>query len=111
MNKNFHDEEPLFIISVAARLAGVHPQTLRLYEREGLIKPKRSAGNIRLYSQKDIERTKEARRIIKKYGVNISAVKFILELEEEVEILRKRVKQLEMEINRLKSLPSHPEDG
>ncbi|MCX7831874.1 MAG: MerR family transcriptional regulator [Actinobacteria bacterium] len=93
--KERNENEPVYIISVAAKLAGVHPQTLRLYEKEGIICPKRSAGNIRLYSQKDIDRTIEARRIIKKYGVNISAVKLIIELEEEVENLRKKISQLE----------------
>lgn len=106
--KNF-DEEPLYIISVAARLAGVHPQTLRLYEKEGIIRPRRSAGNIRLYSLKDIQKTKEARRIIKKYGVSISAVKLIIELEEEVERLKSRIRELESKLTALKSEPNSNE--
>lgn len=105
-----HENEPLYIISVAARLAGVHPQTLRLYEREGIIKPKRSAGNVRLYSLRDIKRTREARRIIQQYGVNICGVKLILKLEEEVEHLQKRVRELEEELTRLKSLSKSPEE-
>mgnify|MGYP000122314187 CR=1 FL=1 len=110
-NKNFlPEDEPLYIISVASRLAGVHPQTLRLYERLGIIKPHRSQGNVRLYSQRDIWLTREARRVIKQYGVNLSGVKFILELEQEVEELRKRVAELEEQINALRSQTSPPED-
>lgn len=104
------EEEPLYTISVAAKLAGVHPQTLRLYEKVGILKPKRTSGNIRLYSLKDIQKTKEARRIIKKYGTNISAVKFVLELEEEVERLRIKVKLLEEKINQLQSQTSESSD-
>lgn len=108
--KRENENEPVYIISVAARLAGVHPQTLRLYEKEGIIHPKRSAGNIRLYSQKDIERTIEARRIIKKYGVNIAAVKLIIELEEEVKNLRKKISELEKKLNEKEFLPNHQGD-
>jgi MerR family transcriptional regulator/heat shock protein HspR len=108
--KDFHENEPLYIISIAAKLAGVHPQTLRLYEREGIIKPKRSAGNVRFYSLRDIKRTREARRIIQQYGVSICGVKLILKLEEEVERLQNKVRELEEELNRIKSLSKSPEE-
>jgi MerR family transcriptional regulator/heat shock protein HspR len=104
------ENEPLYVISVASRLAGVHPQTLRLYERIGIIKPSRSQGNVRLYSQKDIRLTREARRVIKQYGVNLSGVKFILELEEEVAKLRQKVTELENELNLLRAQTNPPLD-
>lgn len=95
MTKKIDESTPLYVISVAAKLAGVHPQTLRTYERAKIISPARTEGNLRLYSLKDIKRVKEARRVIRKYGVNLSGARLIIKLEEEVENLRKRVKELE----------------
>jgi MerR family transcriptional regulator/heat shock protein HspR len=84
-----------FVISVAARLLSVHPQTLRYYERAGLITPSRSRGNIRLYSTRDIERAQQIKRLIEDLGVNLAGVEVILklterirEMEQEIEILR-----------------------
>src|SRR5215468_10684265 len=87
-----------FVISVAARLLNVHPQTLRYYERAGLISPSRSRGNIRLYSTRDIERAQQIKRLIEDLGVNLAGVEVIMkltermrELEQENELLRNEV--------------------
>lgn len=77
-------DRPLYMISVAAQLAGMHPQTLRIYERKRLIKPKRSAGNTRLYSDADIERLKLIQRLTQDEGVNLAGVVRILELEDRI---------------------------
>ena len=71
-----------FVISVAARLLNVHPQTLRYYERAGLISPSRSRGNIRLYSSRDIERAQQIKRLIEDLGVNLAGVEVIMKLTE-----------------------------
>jgi MerR family transcriptional regulator/heat shock protein HspR len=73
-----------FVISVAARLLNVHPQTLRYYERAGLIQPSRSRGNIRLYSTRDIERAQQIKRLVEDLGVNLAGVEVILRLTEKL---------------------------
>lgn len=82
-------DEPMFVISVAARLVEMHPQTLRYYERAGLVKPKRSRGSIRLYSQHDIERLRKIARLVEDLGVNLAGVEVILNLTAKVESLQK----------------------
>jgi MerR family transcriptional regulator/heat shock protein HspR len=81
-------DEPMFVISVAARLVEMHPQTLRYYERAGLVKPKRSRGSIRLYSQRDIERLKKIARLIEDLGVNLAGVEVIINLTEKLELMQ-----------------------
>ncbi len=95
-----------FVISVAARLLGVHPQTLRYYERAGLIQPSRSRGNIRLYSARDIERAQQIKRLIEDLGVNLAGVEVILRLTE-------RMRQMEGELQQLREelAASQPETG
>jgi len=80
--------EPCYIISVAARLVGVHPQTLRYYENVGLVKPARSPGNKRLYSPNDIDRLREIHRLTGEAGVNLAGVETILRLLEEIARMR-----------------------
>ena len=82
-----HDR-PLYMISVAADLAGVHPQTLRIYERKALVAPQRSAGNTRLYSQADVERLREIQRLTQEEGINLAGVTHIIELQREIERMR-----------------------
>jgi MerR family transcriptional regulator/heat shock protein HspR len=84
------DNQAIYIISVAAELAGVHPQTLRVYERKGLLSPSRTSGNTRRYSQKDIDLLRRIQELTND-GVNLAGVMRILELEDEVERLRTRV--------------------
>ncbi len=89
-------DRPVYVISVAAELVEMHPQTLRLYERKGLIRPKRSAGKTRLYSERDIERLREIRRLTQELGVNLAGVEEIMRLRERIEEMRARIR-LEIE--------------
>ncbi|MGC4191917.1 MAG: MerR family transcriptional regulator [Thermomicrobiales bacterium] len=83
--------EPLFVISVAARLVEMHPQTLRKYEREGLIAPSRTAGNLRLYSDRDIERLRQVKYLVEQRGLNLAGVQLALELTHQVQDLKNRI--------------------
>lgn len=80
--------EPLFVISVAARLVEMHPQTLRKYEREGLVAPSRTAGNLRLYSDEDIERLRQVKYLVETRGLNLAGVQLALELTRSLRELR-----------------------
>lgn len=80
--------EPLFVISVAARLVEMHPQTLRKYEREGLVAPSRTAGNLRLYSDEDIERLRQVKYLVETRGLNLAGVQLVLELTRSLRGLR-----------------------
>jgi MerR family transcriptional regulator, heat shock protein HspR len=82
------EERGVFMISVAAELAEMHPQTLRMYEARGLVAPKRSPKNTRLYSQRDVERLRRIQRMTTEEGLNLAGVLTVLELEERVESLR-----------------------
>jgi MerR family transcriptional regulator/heat shock protein HspR len=91
---SFDEEQGVFMISVAAELAEMHPQTLRMYEQRGLIAPKRSPKNTRLYSQRDVERLRRIQEMTAA-GLNLVGVEIVLALEEQVEKLKRRVKELE----------------
>ena len=98
--RNSEHDEPAFIISVAARMLGVHAQTLRYYERIGLLTPSRSRGRIRLYSQRDLERIRQVQRLIEDLGVNLAGAEVIIDmsarlraLEEENELLRRELQR------------------
>jgi len=91
---NGADRRAVYIISVAAELAGVHPQTLRIYERKGLVRPHRTSGNTRRYSQSDIDRLRRIQRLTQE-GVNLAGAKRIMALEDELHRVRTRVTQLE----------------
>ncbi len=80
--------EPLFVISVAARLVEMHPQTLRKYEREGLIAPSRTQGNLRLYSDRDIERLRQVKYLVEDRGLNLAGVQLALGLTQRLRELR-----------------------
>ncbi len=95
-----HDERAVYVISVAAELAGVHPQTLRIYERKGLLQPKRTQGNTRRYSQRDIEHLQRIQDLTQAAGVNLAGVKIIMEMQAEIEALRRRQAELELEVRR-----------
>lgn len=88
-------ERAVYIISVAAELAGVHPQTLRIYERKGLLRPHRTSGNTRRYSDRDIERLREIQDLTQDRGINLAGVKAIIEMQAELEALRRRTEVLE----------------
>ena len=85
----------VFMISVAAELAEMHPQTLRMYETRGLIEPKRSPGGTRLYSQKDVEKLRRIQQMTAELGLNLAGVERVLELEEQLEAAAKRLEELE----------------
>src|ERR1043166_7004206 len=87
-----------FVISVAARLVGVHEQTLRYYERAGLVEPARSKGRIRLYSLPDLERVRQSRRLTDDMGVNLAGVEVIMRLTDRIRELEARIQDLEAEV-------------
>lgn len=87
-------ERGVFMISVAAELAGMHPQTLRLYEARGLIAPKRSPKNTRLYSQRDVERLRRIQRMTTEEGLNLAGVETVLDMEARVERMRSEMARM-----------------
>ncbi len=93
-----HPDSPVFVISVAAELAGLHAQTLRSYDRLGLVSPGRSAGGGRRYSAHDIALLREVQRLSQEEGVNLAGIKRIIELEQLVEELRSRLDQMAQEL-------------
>jgi MerR family transcriptional regulator, heat shock protein HspR len=92
-----------FVISVAARLVGVHEQTLRYYERAGLVEPARSKGRIRLYSLHDLERVRQIRRLTDDMGVNLAGVEVIMRLTDRIRVLEERINELEAEVRRVRA--------
>ena len=101
----FTDDQGVFMISVAAELAGMHPQTLRIYESRGLIKPKRSPKKTRLYSQRDVERLRRIQELTTEVGLNLAGVERVLELEQvmdtmqsELDRMRSQAEELEREM-------------
>lgn len=97
-------DKPLYVISVAAELVDMHPQTLRLYERKGLIEPGRSAGKTRLYSQRDVEHLREIRRLTQELGVNLAGVEEIIRLRRTLDNLQENME------NRIGSLQGKLQD-
>ncbi len=91
-------DEPIFVISVAARLVEMHPQTLRYYERAGLLKPTRSSGKIRLYSQREIDRLRKIARLTNELGVNLAGVEIIIDLTERLEQMQEQMNRREAEL-------------
>ena len=96
------EEEPCYIISVAARMVGMHAQTLRYYERMGIIAPSRSRGRIRLYSQADISRLRQIQRLINDLGVNLAGAEVILRLNKRIRQMEQEVEGLRTELQRLR---------
>jgi MerR family transcriptional regulator/heat shock protein HspR len=102
------DDEPCFVISIAARMVGMHAQTLRYYERAGLVSPARTKGNIRLYRKSDIDRLRLIQRLIADHGVNLAGVEMMLRMEQTLRSLRDRVAALEREISRVDESVDEP---
>ena len=92
------DDRPRYMISVAAELVGMHPQTLRLYEAKGLVRPRRTPGNTRLYSDADLERLRLIQRLTGDLGLNLAGVETVLRLQDELKRLQGRVARLEREL-------------
>ncbi len=101
-----HDEDmdrPLFMISVAAELAGMHPQTLRMYERRGLVRPQRTAKNTRRYSQRDVERLRRIQELTE-LGLNLAGVERVLAMEEQLRSMRRELEELHDQLRRFSGL-------
>ncbi len=92
------DERPRYMISVAADLVGMHPQTLRIYENKGLIRPKRTAGNTRLYSEADLERLRLIQQLTNELGLNLAGVEHVLRLQDELTRKSNRLNRMEREM-------------
>ena len=92
------DQRPRYMISVAADIVGMHPQTLRIYESKGLVRPGRTPGGTRLYSDHDLERLREIQRLTTELGLNLAGVRRVLALEDELAALRQRLDRLEREM-------------
>src|ERR687887_1793880 len=99
--KLFDDNRGVFMISVAAELAGMHPQTLRIYETRGLIKPKRSPKKTRLYSRRDVERLRRIQELTTTLGLNLAGVERVLALEEVMDAMQKQLDSLKGEAAKL----------
>jgi MerR family transcriptional regulator/heat shock protein HspR len=91
-------DRPRYMISVAAELVGMHPQTLRMYEQKGLVHPKRTAGNTRLYSEHDVERLRLIQRLTSELGLNLAGVQRVLHMEDEMLRMRRRLERMEREM-------------
>jgi MerR family transcriptional regulator, heat shock protein HspR len=92
------DDRPRYMISVAAELVGMHPQTLRQYEEKGLVRPQRTAGNTRLYSEADLERLRLIQKLTTQLGLNLAGVEAVLDLEEQLQRMHARMERLEREM-------------
>jgi MerR family transcriptional regulator/heat shock protein HspR len=106
MTDMFDREEPVFIISVAARMLGVRTQTLRYYESLGLLEPARTDGNQRVYSRRDIEKVQRIRALMEDLGVNLAGVEVIIKLMQRVEAAEREIERLGSENERLRTLPA-----
>jgi MerR family transcriptional regulator, heat shock protein HspR len=102
--KDEAEERAVYIISVAAELAGVHPQTLRIYERKGLLRPQRTQGNTRRYSDRDITRLRTIQELTQAEGVNLAGVKRIIELRAKIEQLSQEVERLSEQLEHRRAL-------
>jgi MerR family transcriptional regulator, heat shock protein HspR len=98
LEHSHEDEQPRYIISVAAQILGVHPQTLRLYEREGLVEPRRTGGKIRLYSDHDIERVRCIMRLTQDLGVNLAGAEAILHMRQHILEMHNEMEQIRREM-------------
>ena len=103
MNEMFGHDEPVFIISVAARMLGLRTQTLRYYERLGLIEPSRTGGNQRVFSRRDIEKVQRIRDLMEDLGVNLAGVEVLLKLLSRLEASEQQLARLQRENEALKS--------
>ena len=94
-------DEPVYLISVVATMLDIHPQTLRQYEREGLVEPSRTQGRMRLYSQRDIDRMKLILRLTRQMGVNLAGVDIALQLKEQIDEMQKEIDLLRNELSKV----------
>ncbi len=104
MSRSRSKDESFFAISIVSRMTGLHSQTLRYYERAGLVDPSRSKGNIRLYSLSDVEKIRQVKTLIDELGVNLAGVEVILRMIDRVKEIQKRMEELEAEVERLRGV-------
>ena len=106
-----HDE-PVYVISIAARIVGMHAQTLRQYERVGLVAPQRTSGRIRMYSRADIARLRQVQRLMNDLGVNLAGVEVILRMNEKMQAMESEMEELRQQLQRLRDrrLPAPREE-
>ena len=97
----YDDAEPRYVISVAARIIGVHTQTLRYYERAGLLKPSRSQGNTRFYSERDVNQCRRIRSLIDTLGVNLAGVEVIVRMADRMAEMERKLQAMEQELARV----------
>ena len=93
------DDQGRYMISVAAEIVGMHPQTLRMYEQKGLVRPSRTAGNTRLYSESDLERLRLIQQLTTELGLNLAGVEMVLRLEDQLTRMQRRIERMEREMN------------
>lgn len=108
-NRKLDDSEPCYVISIAARMVGVHAQTLRYYERMGLVAPSRSRGKFRLYSDRDVERLHQIKALMEDLGVNLAGVEVVLRLKERLMDMSQELNELRKELERLREADASPE--
>lgn len=111
MSEKRREQRAVYIISVAAELAGVHPQTLRIYERKGLLRPARTAGNTRRYSERDIDRLRLIQELTQRHGINLAGVKMIMGLQQDVDRMQRRMDELQEEVARVRERILEKESG
>ena len=97
-------DEPLYLISIVAKILSIHPQTLRQYEREGLVEPGRTGGKMRLYSKRDVDRIKMILRLTRDLGVNLAGVDIIFQLKDRIEEHERTIDELRAQIDKLSSV-------
>ena len=97
------DQQPIYVISIAARLVGMHQQTLRYYERAGLVEPKRTGGNIRMYSNSDIERIRLIQRWIDDFGVNLAGAEIMMRMSAQIRALQEELAATQAELDKIRS--------
>src|SRR5713226_9409377 len=95
-------DRALYVISIAAELSGVHPQTLRMYERKGLLRPKRTEGRARRYSDRDIEHVRLIQQLTQDHGVNLAGVEMVMTLTREIEEIQERLEELRVEAEKMR---------
>jgi MerR family transcriptional regulator/heat shock protein HspR len=91
-------DRPRYMISVAADIVGMHPQTLRIYETKGLVRPRRTPGNTRLYSESDLERLRLIQKLTTEFGLNLAGVEQVLRMQDEIQRMRTRLERLESQM-------------
>ena len=99
---NSSDSEPRYVISIAARIVGVETHTLRYYERIGLVEPYRSKGNIRYYSESDVERLRQIKTLMDDLGINLAGVEVVMRMAEKMKEMQSRIQEMEFEIEQLR---------